>query len=116
MEALLTKIFNWLKWFFENLLEYPKEFFFWLLSKIFPLFESLFYFAIDALFTLAEYAIGLIDFKADLFDTAAEWANLPPAAIYIMNQSGLATCVTMLMAAIGIRIAMNLLPVPMIRI
>jgi hypothetical protein len=54
--------------------------------------------------------VSALDLSALAFNTFSEWTNLPTQAIYIINQLALPQCVSIILGAIAIRMALNLIP------
>ncbi len=106
LSSWFTPVFNWLKKFWEWI-ETALD---WLLDGLILLLKFVAFTLIDGLLTVIEGAINLIDFSAMAFSHAANWANLPDQAIWLIASLGLPQCIAMLGGAYLIRLTLNLIP------
>lgn len=74
------------------------------------------YFVFDGLLTVMQTAITAIDFSSLALSTALNWSGLPEQTIYLLNQWGIPQCLTIIAAAITIRMLLNLIPAAFTRI
>jgi hypothetical protein len=106
----METIIQWIKWAVESLVDIIKEALLFITKPIYELLRSVFYFIYDSFLSLVEFAFGLIDFKNDLFDLTLGWTSLPSQMIYILNECGVDNLIAVLVAAMGIRLLLNLIP------
>jgi hypothetical protein len=99
--ALFTFITNILKWSLDGVL--------WLLGKAFFL-------PFDGLLTVISTIFNAIDLSAFVASYAMNWAGLPPQMIWMINTVAIPQGLTVLAAAVGIRMALNLIPAAFTRI
>lgn len=100
----METIIEWIKFFLDNFVAFWKAAFFTVLTPIFQLLKSVFFWIVDKIFDFAELAIDAIDFKNELFDTSLAWTALPKQVIYILNECGLDNAILIVVAAMGIRL------------
>lgn len=78
---------------------------------------SLFLFMIfDGFCVVVTSFISALDLSALAFTQYAEWTNLPPQAIYIINQLALPQCASLIAGAILVRMILNLIPAALTRV
>jgi len=87
-----------------------QNFFWWSIEKIQQFFQWLTWWVYDLFLGLAEAAIDLVDVPQELFTSFMQWADLPPQVQYILTQIGIMQCVALLLTAISVRFALNLIP------
>lgn len=88
----------------------------WLLDGLLYVLTAFLFVPFDAILTITEHAISGISFAAITFNGAAAWAELPPQFIWLLNAVGFPTGLTMIVSAIGIRMALNLIPASLTRV
>jgi len=94
----------------ERLYETLKTFWYWITEKLFDILSSVWYWIVDKACAAVELLVSAVDFQENLFTGAMDFAGLPTQVIYILNQVHMSTCLTMLFAAITIRVTLNLIP------
>jgi hypothetical protein len=101
----------------ETLINFVKSFpdFIWGVIKFalgswFYIPKLLFFMTFDGFCFVVTTFISGLDLSALAFNNFAEWINLPTQAIYIINQFALPQCVSIIIGAILIRMAINLIP------
>lgn len=99
-------------WVYETILAIV----YWFLNPLYEIGKSVLQWVFDKLCDLVEYLVSLIDFKNELFEDALSWTSLPSEMIYILNQVGMDDCLLILVSALGIRLALNIIPASLTRI
>lgn len=94
----------------ENFVEYMKEVFFALLSPVWDFIKWCIAEIFDIFCTLIEMIVGAISLPAELTTSAFNWAGLPPQVLYVLDQLGISVCISILMAALTVRLTLNLIP------
>jgi len=112
MISALQSIIDWLGVLFNKLWEFGS----WILDGAIEVLKAVPYYIMDGILTCIETMFSLIDFASSSFTIAAQWANLPTQMIYIINAIGVPQGITMLLAAIGVRMAINLIPAEFTRV
>ena len=110
MIEYLAALFESVSRFIVNFYNTMRNFLIGLMDYLTQLFHSLWQWVVDQIFTFAAFCINLVTFDASLFDTTLSWGGVPDQAIYVLNQCGIGHCLAMLVAAIGIRVTLNLIP------
>lgn len=89
----------------------------WVLEKLLNLICDIGYWFLDLVFSVVLGIINAIDFAGvSALQTFTHWGLLPDSAIYFLSQLSFGTCLTMLAAAYGIRLALNLIPASLTRV
>ena len=88
----------------------------WLLDGVLYVLKGGLYFIFDGLLTVVGGLITAINFGSLASVSAASWAGLPPQLIYLINAAGLPAGLAMVGTAIGIRLALNLIPAAFTRL
>lgn len=112
----LTKFWTYLKTFFWWIVDsfyIPIK---WMLDGFFSVISSIFFFMFDGFLTAVAGVFKAFDLSSIFFTSVGNAVDLPDAAIWLITQLGLPQCVTMVVAAIGIRMLLNLLPAAVTRI
>jgi hypothetical protein len=118
---------SWFTDFVSKLWKYLKDIFWWLIDSFFTPFRwvldglfsvatALFLLAFDGFLSAVVAVFKGIDFSAVLFSSIGSASGLPDLAVWFITQLGLPQCVTMVVAAIGIRMLLNLIPAAVTRI
>ncbi|MBU0730205.1 MAG: DUF2523 domain-containing protein [Proteobacteria bacterium] len=105
-------IINFINSFFSGLWNIVKQGTFILLDSI----STIFYMLFDGFLFVVTNLISTLDLSALAFNTYAEWANLPPQSIYLINQLALPQCAAIIGAAMLIRMILNLIPAVITRV
>ena len=105
MASALTALFDFLKTIFS-----------WALDGLLWLLGKFFFLPFDGILTVISGLFNAIDFSAFLASYAMNWAGLPPQMIWFVNAVGIPQGITILTAAIGIRMILNLIPAAVTRI
>lgn len=108
MDTFLTFVGN----FFSSLWGFFKL----ALSGFFTVISSFFYMILDGLLTVVHLFVSSLDLSALAFTQYAEWANLPPQAIYLVNQLALPQCTSLIAGAMTARLLLNLIPAAVTRV
>ncbi|MBT9168236.1 MAG: hypothetical protein DDT19_01581 [Syntrophomonadaceae bacterium] len=82
----------------------------WLLDALVFILKAILYLFIDGLLLAVEGFVSALDFSAVVFQWAAGYSFIPPQAIYVMVAIGFPQFVTMIAAAYGVRLLLNLIP------
>ncbi|MEH0021001.1 MAG: DUF2523 family protein [Desulfobacter sp.] len=110
---MIHKIIDFCVNFFEMIIDVFK----WVLSGILYLLAELFYLLIDLFFTTIETIIDTIDYaQVTALQGFANWGLLPDQIVYILYKINFAQCLTMLAAALLIRLTLNIIPAAFTRI
>ena len=80
------------------------------------LLQFVVYTILDGLFLVVETALAAINVSSIVFNYAASWANLPTQLIWLINAVNLPQCFTILGAAYGIRLLLNVIPATFTRV
>lgn len=107
--ASLAQPFSALFTFLANILK-------WCLDGFMFIIKNALFFIFDGLLTCISSIFLALDFSSFASSYAMNWAGLPPQFIWFVNAISLPTGLTMLAAAIGIRMALNLIPAAFTRI
>ena len=114
---------QWLKDFINGFWETVRVFFVFLLDGVltllqvvFDAFTLLLYTVFDGFLVVVYGIFSALDFSALVFNTAASWGSMPPQLIWFINEIALPQCFTMVTAAVGIRMLLNLIPAAFTRI
>lgn len=103
-------IIEWIEWAVGEILEIIKNALIFILTPLYNLFISLLNFIVDKALSLVEFAIGLVDFKNDLFDLSLQWTHLPDQLIWVLNQCGVDNAILIITSGLLIRLTLNLIP------
>lgn len=88
----------------------------WVLDGCILVLKAVPYMIMDGILTCIEGIFSTFDFSVSIASVAGQWANLPTQMIYIINAIGIPQGITMLIAAIGLRMAINLIPAEFTRV
>lgn len=105
----LTSPFKALFTFLTGLLKWTLDGFLWLLGKAFFL-------PFDGLLTVISTLFKAIDLSTFVASYVMDWAGMPSQLIWFVNAVGIPQGITILAGAIGIRMALNLIPAAFTRI
>jgi len=105
MDAAINALFT----FFQTLFK-------WALDGVLYVLKAALYFVFDGLLTIVTTIFGAIDVSTLMVNSAANWAQLPPQAIYLMSACGIPQCLSMMASAITIRMIINLIPAEFTRV
>ena len=105
MAELLTALIN----FFTEILK-------WCLDGVLFILKTIIFSVVDGFLTVITTFFSLIDLSAVLSNIVLDWAGLPGAMIYVVNAVSIPQCLTIIAAAIGIRMLINLIPAAFTRI
>ncbi len=106
----MSAIIEWIKWAVESIAKLLKDTVFFLLGMLWGWLQSILQFIWDKVLTLVEFMVGLVDFQNEMFDMTLTWAGLPTQVIYVLNECALDVCLLILVAALTIRLLLNLIP------
>lgn len=88
----------------------------WCLDGILWLLGKAFFLPFDGLLTCISTLFKAIDLSSFLASYVMNWVGLPPQMIWFVNAVGIPSGVAILTGAIGIRMALNLIPAAFTRI
>lgn len=94
----------------NNLIEYLKAFFYWILTPLFEFVKYIAWYFFDKICSLIEYIVGIIQLPGDIMMGAFEWSGLPGPMLYILNAIGLSAGISIIISAITGRMLLNLIP------
>lgn len=95
--------------FFANIIKWCLDGILWLLGKAFFL-------PFDGLLTVISTIFNAIDLASFISSYAMNWAGMPPQLIWFVNAVAIPQGLVILASAIGIRMALNLIPAAFTRI
>lgn len=113
---MINAIIQWIKWLADKIILGLKETWYWLSNHIQNMLYTAWNYIVDKVCDTVEALYMLIDFKEDLFLSALSLTGLPTQTIYILNKLAIGECIAMVMAAILIRVTLNLIPGAITRI
>lgn len=88
----------------------------WILGSLGNLISWIFFTIYDGILTVMYSFLSALDFSAVMFNTAAQYSNMPTQLIWLINQVGLPQALTYIGGAVALRMALNLLPAAITRI
>ena len=102
----MSKIIN----FFKDIPQFVWDVLGYMFGGLIKTISFVFYVIYDG-FLIVTYAfIDAMDFSAVMFNTAAQYSNMPPQLIWLINQVALPQALTYIAAALVIRVSLNLIP------
>ncbi len=101
---------------FTAICDFLLTIFTWALDGVLWLLGKAFFLPFDGLLTAITAVFSAIDLSAFASTYAMDWAGLPPQMIWLVNAVGLPQGLTILAAAITIRMILNLIPAEFTRI
>lgn len=107
----MTAVIDFITSFFQVLWGFIKL----ALSGFFTVISAFIYMILDGLLTVVTLFVSSLDLSALAFTQYAQWANLPPQAIYLVNQLALPQCASMIAGAMMVRLLLNLIPAAVTR-
>lgn len=108
---------NWLKEFFMAFWGQVVDVLTWIFGTIITVLSDILYFIVDGILLVIEAAIQAIDFTVlESMNAFSGWDLLPPQVIYILDVMDIGTCLSVLAAAYGIRLLLNLIPAAFTRV
>ena len=108
----MSGVFSFINSFFTSLQAVGA----WLLNGLLYVLKTALFFSFDGLLTCISSVLSLIDVSSVIVSASAAWAGMPPQLIWIINQVGIPQGLSILLVAIGIRMALNLIPAALTRI
>lgn len=108
----MSTIINFILNFFSTLWGFVKL----ALTGLFSVISAFVYMILDGLLTVVTTFVSSLDLSALAFTQYAQWANLPPQAIYVVNQLALPQCASLIAGAMMIRMLLNLIPAAVTRV
>lgn len=115
METIINSLNAIYAWF-ANFWQLIKDTCKWILDGLILLLQFVFFTIFDGLLTVIESIITCFDLSSLAFNYAANWANLPDQAVWLITALGLPQCITMLGAAYLVRLTLNLIPASLTRV
>lgn len=108
--------FSWLTGWFDAFLSWLVTLATWILNGAVTVVEAALYYPFDGLLTTIETFVSGLDLSALAFSYTSMWAGLPPQFVYFVNAVGIPQGLSMIIAAVGIRMVINLIPAAFTRI
>lgn len=105
-------LFTFIKMYFPKLW----SFFVLGLDGFFTVISAFFYMIFDGFLSVVHAFVSSLDLSVLVFTQYAQWADLPTQAIYLVNQLGLPQGASLIAAALGIRLLLNLIPAAATRV
>ncbi len=96
--------------FIDNFVDILKRLAEWVLDGIIEIISSIFYFMMDAFLLVIEAVFASIHIAESITQSFGQWINLPPQLIWLLNRLNLPVMLSMIAAAITIRLLLNLIP------
>lgn len=87
-----------------------KSFFYWVLSPLWDFIKWCVSELFDIFCLLVSSILSMISLPVELTGSLFDYSGLPGPVLYILHQIGFATCVTMLLSALTVRVLLNLIP------
>ena len=112
MITAINAIIDWLGQVWNKIWSFGS----WLLDGAIEVLKAVPYMIMDGILTCIEGIFNTFDFSTTIASAAGEWAHLPTQMIYIINAIGIPQGITMLVAAIGLRMLINLIPAEFTRV
>ena len=110
--AIIETISSWLGTFWDLV----KEGLAWCLDGILLIIQFALFTIFDGLLIVIEAFFSTLDLSSLAFNYAAQWSDLSPQTIWIINELALPQGVSLLVAAMLIRMLLNLIPAAFTRI
>ena len=104
--AIIETITSWLSSFWDLVKEGAS----WCLDGIILVLQFGLYCIFDGLLIVIESFFSTLDLSSVAFTYAAEWSNLSPQTIWLVNELALPQGVSLLVAALVVRLILNLIP------
>jgi hypothetical protein len=86
------------------------------LGLLWDIVSLFFFWLLDGFLTVVTVFLSGINLSALGFQTFAEWSDMPPQLIYLVNELALPQCVTIIAGAIAVRKVIDLLPAAVTRV
>lgn len=96
--------------FYNALVAYLKQYGIWILDGSFYLLKFLIYTLVDGILSMITVFFQSLNMANALGSYVADWSGLPSQMGYVIGQTGLPSCIALLLAAVGIRMLINLIP------
>lgn len=93
-----------------------KGLFSWLLDGFLFVLKTVLYLPFDGILTVITAFVSSLDVGQLVFNSASTWGLLPPQMLYVINEVGVPQGLTLVAYAIGIRMALNLIPAALTRL
>ena len=101
---------------FDAITGFFSTLFSWLLDGALVVIKASLFFIFDGILTVVTVFFTAIDLSAFLSTYALSWAGVPEQLIWFVNAVSVPQGVTMLVAAIGIRKTLDLIPAALTRV
>lgn len=106
------KLLDWLWWLLDSFFTPLK----WAIEGFFIVFEWLVYTLFDGLLLAVLAIFKTFDLSAAFFTHSAGWLGLPDQLVWLITQLGLPQCFSIMGAALGFRLLLNLIPASLTRV
>lgn len=80
------------------------------LSLVFNVIGWVFYCFFDGFLAIVYSFFQGLDLSAVAFNMASQWSSLPTQLIWLINELAIPQCITIIIAGLGIRLILNLIP------
>lgn len=107
---------KWLKDFVNQFWTALKNVLTWVLDGLLSLISTVFSVLFDILSNILVTLLDSLGTIVHYTDYAAAWAGVPPQMLYVLNQCGFDTALTMLGGAFLARFLLNLIPAAFTRV
>lgn len=101
---------TFIKNFFDAFWTTLQALFSWMLDGGLLVIKAALYAPFDGFLTIISAFIHAIDFSSIMIVTVIDWASLPPQLIYLINAVGFPQGISIILAALVIRLTLNLIP------
>lgn len=96
--------------FFANIIGFLVDLGKYLLEGITYLLQFIIYTLVDGLLTVVTGFFNSLNLANYLGSYIADWSGLPSQMGYVIGQTGIPACITLLLGAVTIRVLLNLIP------
>lgn len=100
----------------DGIVDFLKMFFYWVLGPVWDFIVWCISSIFDIFCTLIEALLSVVSLPAVIVDNLFQYSGLPPQICYILNQIGIPVVMSMLCAALLIRVLLNLIPASLTRV
>lgn len=107
---------GWLKDFVNNFFGLLYDGFVWIIDSIITVIGYALFLIYDGILTVIFAFASAVDLSAVMFNIAAEYSNLPPQLIWIINAICLPQMLTYITSGIIVRMVINLIPAAVTRV
>lgn len=96
--------------FFQAIIAFLQQLAQYLLDGITYLLQFIVYTLVDGVLTVITFIFLSLDLVNSLASWVCDWTGLPSQLGYVIGKTGIASCIGIMLAAVTIRVAINLIP------